>query len=352
MRAITDLPSLIKDLSPQQQHLFQRIFDVSADTGRLTVPEDMQGWVEDTFGEVDDVEEQRIVRIANRLTDEAALFNGLRANRPIDAEESVDVDDLIEEHSDGPFSTPKTGTPEDVFGRVENKYAVSASNIAKYDARHGLIIADDVDPLSFDQADLRGRFALADDWFDAASDEKHRYPFLMWNCLWKSGASIVHSHMQLLLAKSRPYRRIDRLNRSAKIYKESFERDLYDDIHRAHDTVGLSLDLDGVDAYAHLTPRKEKEVVITADDRGEAMADAVHTVLRTFIDDLGVQSFNVGVYYPPRSDEEWHLPVVARIVDRGSLESKTTDMGGMEVYGGENVVASDPYAVKRAVNDE
>ena len=352
MRAITDLPSRVKELPPKQQHLFQRIYDVSVDNGELRVPEDMEGWVEDTFGGVDAVESQDIVRIANRLTDEAALFNGLRADRPIDAEESVDVDELIEEHRDGPFSTPKTGTPEDMFGRVENEYGVSASNIAKYDARHGLIIADKVDPLSFSKEDLRGRFDLADDWFEAACDENHRYPYLMWNCLWKSGASIVHSHMQLLLAKDRPYRRIDRLNRSAKIYNDSFESDLYDDIYGAHDTVGLSLDVDGVDAYAHLTPRKEKEVVITADHRSDAMADAMHSVLRTFIDDLGVQSFNVGVYYPPHSDESWHLPVVARVVDRGSLESKTTDMGGMEVYGGENVVASDPYAVKRAINSD
>ena len=233
MRAITELPSYVKDLSSKQQHLFRRLFDVSAETGRLAVPEEMEGWVEDTFGDVDDVEEQRIVRIANRLTDEAALFNGLRADRPIEASTSVDVEEVIEEHADGPFSTPKTGTPADTFGRVENKYGVSASNVAKYDARHGLVIADEVNPLSFSEEQLQGRFDLATDWFDKATDETHKYPFMMWNCLWKSGASIVHSHMQLLAASKRPYRRIDRLNRAAKIYQDSFERDLYDDITSA-----------------------------------------------------------------------------------------------------------------------
>lgn len=345
---ITDLHERLSELSPTEQHRFQRLYDVTVDEGRLEVPKDMKDWVADTFGTVRSVERQSIVRVTNRVTDEAALFNGLRADRPIDASSSVDLDEVIDEHRGGPFSEPETGTPEDTFGRVRGDHGVSASNIAKYDARHGLVIADEVDPLSFDAEELRDRFDVADAWIDRASDDAHRYPFLMWNCLWKSGASIVHGHMQVLVAKDKPYRRIDTLERAAAAYEDSFDADLYEDIVDAHRDAGLTLGFDGVDGFVHLTPRKEKEVVVVADEVSASFVDALHDVLRVLIDETGTRSFNAAVYYPPRSDESWSLPVIGRVVDRGDLGEKTTDMGGMEVYGGENVVASDPYKVKRA----
>jgi hypothetical protein len=347
MRNIHDLESYVHDLSPDEQHRFRRIFDVTVDEGDLVIPEDMEGWVEDTFGSVEAVESQDIIRATNRLTDEAALFNGLRSDRPVDATTDVDLDAVVDDHRDGPFSTPETGTPADTFGRVRGDSAVSASNVAKYDARHGLVIADEVNPLSFSEEDLRDRLDVADRWFDEASDAAHRYPFLMWNCLWKSGASIVHGHLQLLVAKDKPYRRIDTYERASRAYADTYDSSLLDDMVGAHADVGLDLGLD-VDAFAHLTPRKEKEVMIVGDTVDDAFVSTLHTVLTTLIDELGMRSFNVGLYYPPRADEDWELPVIARVVDRGSLDAKTTDMGGMEVYGGENVVGTDPYEVVRA----
>ena len=41
------------------------------------------------------------------------------------------------------------------------------------------------------------------------------------------------------------------------------------------------------------------------------------------------------------------FPVVIRMVDRGSLSSRTSDIGGMEMFA-ESVVASDPVAVHQA----
>ena len=47
--------------------------------------------------------------------------------------------------------------------------------------------------------------------------------------------------------------------------------------------------------------------------------------------------------------ESWEgFPVVARIVDRGDLNSRTSDVGGMELFA-ESVVASDPFAVAAAL---
>ena len=44
-------------------------------------------------------------------------------------------------------------------------------------------------------------------------------------------------------------------------------------------------------------------------------------------------------------EEDWNgFPVVVRIVDRGDLDSKVSDVGAMELYAA-SVVASDPFEV-------
>ena len=78
-RRITGLPGLISALSPEERAVAERLFDVSATTGRLDPPEEMRAWIEKSFGSVDAVLEQRIVRVTNRVTLQGTLFNGLRA---------------------------------------------------------------------------------------------------------------------------------------------------------------------------------------------------------------------------------------------------------------------------------
>jgi hypothetical protein len=141
-RRIADLDSLIKGLSPEKQELAGRLFDVITTTGRLVVPEEMRGWVERTFGSVRAVQEQRIVRVTNRVTLEGALFNELRAARPIDAHGAApDLRREIESTTGDPFCSPEERTPADVFGRVRGSYSTTASNVAKYDGFHGLVVS-------------------------------------------------------------------------------------------------------------------------------------------------------------------------------------------------------------------
>ena len=89
---ITDLPALIEDLSLEDRRLAERILATSATTGRLDPPEGMRDWIEKSFGSVDAVTEQRIVKVTNRITLEGTLFNGLRASRPLDTGVSLDLD--------------------------------------------------------------------------------------------------------------------------------------------------------------------------------------------------------------------------------------------------------------------
>src|SRR5215211_6841562 len=146
-RKITDLPDLISDLSPEDRALANRIFDVSATTGRLDPPEAMHAWIEKSFGSVDNVTAQRIVKVTDLVTVEGTLFNELRASRPFDTGVGLDLDREIAATEGDPFCHPKEGTPADVFGRVEGEHAITASNVAKYDGFHGVIVFDDHNPL-------------------------------------------------------------------------------------------------------------------------------------------------------------------------------------------------------------
>src|SRR5829696_6939741 len=102
-RKITDLEALISDLSPEDHALADRIFDVSATTGRLDPPEAMRAWIEKSFGSVDQVTAQRIVKVTNRITFEGTLFNELRASRPLDTGVSLDLDREIAATEGDPF---------------------------------------------------------------------------------------------------------------------------------------------------------------------------------------------------------------------------------------------------------
>src|ERR687890_401641 len=64
-RAITDLPDLISGLPGEDRAIAERIFDVSTTTGRLVPPEAMHAWIEKSFGSVDRVTAQRIVKVTS-----------------------------------------------------------------------------------------------------------------------------------------------------------------------------------------------------------------------------------------------------------------------------------------------
>ena len=264
VRKITDLPDLISDLSPEDRAIADRIFDVSSTTGRLDPPEAMYAWIEKSFGSVDNVTAQRIVKVTNRITLEGTLFNELRASRPLDTGVSLNLDREIAATKGDPFCHPKEGTPADVFGRVEGDHATTASNVAKYDGFHGVIVFDDHNPLHLTPEKVAGYVSVGLEWGRKAleADPEARYPFLMWNCLWRAGGSIIHGHAQVTATRGSHYPKIERLRRAASAYKREHGSDYFEDLHSIHASLGLDVPLEGIRAFASLSPIKEKELVV------------------------------------------------------------------------------------------
>jgi hypothetical protein len=345
--AITDLVATLAQLSETERARFDRLFHVSESTGLLVAPDSMRTWIEGFFGSVEAVEQQKIVKTTNLVTFEGTLFNALRSSRPMPAGSPNELDEIVTSNEGDPFCRPEDGTPEDIFGRIKGSHAVTASNVAKYDAFHGVVIYDDHNPLEFSRDAIVDYLDVGLRWGEAAleADPAARYFFFMWNCLWKSGASILHGHAQVAATRDMHYAKVEHLRRAALAYQAGCGANYFADLYAAHAALGLTLERPGVQLLASLTPLKEKEVWLFADSLGPDLGEGIYRVLNCYVQDLGVASFNVVLYMPPLAPvaEDWSgFPIIARIVDRGPLLNRTADMGAMELYAS-SVVASDPF---------
>lgn len=333
---ITRLPGIVQELAPNTAEVVSRIYSWYVEPGRMVFPDAMKEWVREKYG---DIETQQIVRVTNNLTGESTLFNSVRARRPVltpRAEGARDVQALAEA---GPFANPLKETPADTFGRIDGDHWITASNIAKYDYLHAIIIAKEGNPYVTTEPQIADMISVAVRWCQDArrSNPEAVYPFLVWNFLWRAGASIVHNHAQVLLTH-RPYTAPARIERVREEYRCRYGAEYYDDLFRVHTAIGLGLVYRNARVMAHLTPKKEHEVVIVTQSPHD-LAPALAKALECY-QNIGVQSYNAAVYMPPL-DEQGHY--VAWLVDRGDLGSRTSDIGGMELYAGTPVVSSDPF---------
>jgi len=219
--SIVELEDRIGALPAEARAAAERIYAVSTTIGTLVAPDEMRPWIEKLFGSVGAVTRQRIVRVTDRVTLEGALFNDLRARRPMSVPEKsgVEVAETIASSENDPFCHPLTGTPADDFGRISGAFGVTASNVAKYDGYHGVLVFTSHDPLApMDAAAITDHFATARTWAEAAfgRDPAAPYYFLMWNCLWRAGGSIVHGHMQMTTTRGMHYPKVERLRQAER----------------------------------------------------------------------------------------------------------------------------------------
>ena len=334
-----------------------RIYDVRTATGRLVPPEAMLPWIEKQFGSVDAVREQRIVRVTDRVLLEGALFNELRSRRPIavPAQSAADVAATIAASAPDPFCDVLAGTPADTFGRISGAGATTAANVAKYDGAHAVLVFSAHDPLvAFDAAAIAAHFATARRWAEAAvaADPEARYWFLLWNCLWRGGGSIVHGHMQMTATRGMHYPKVERLRQATVSYAAAHGRDYLEDVWRVHEALGLGVTVGPARVFATLTPVKEREVVVLG-PRGGSEADLAAGVAHALatLRGLGVLAHDLGLFLPPLRPDgaDWsRFAPVARLVDRGDPGSRTCDIGSMELYAA-SVIAADPFVVAAAL---
>jgi galactose-1-phosphate uridylyltransferase len=353
-RHISDLDALVATLPAGDKARFERIFHLCLTDGELVPPQAMHNWLASQFGSVDAVRRQQIVKVTNKVTLEGALFNALRAQRPLQAPSVAEnLEERISNSEGCDFCSPWEHTPADMFGRIQGRHSVSASNVAKYDGWHAVIIFDEHHPLLFTADQVADYLDTGQRWAQRVHqiDPRACYPFFLWNCLWRSGASILHGHAQMTLTGDMHYARVEGWRRAALRYQAANGADYFSDLVAVQRALGLALELGTATIFPSLTPFKERETHIVGRQLDDDFKSALFLVLDTFVERLGVQSFNLALYQPPLGDtpEDWSsFPHVVRIVDRGRLGNNTSDVGAMEFFA-QSVVATDPFRVADAL---
>lgn len=352
--------------------LFKRIYKFDSQIGRQIIPDSFQSKVLNYFGRrdalgniietleevVERIEKQKITKITNKWTGESTLFNSLRADRPgirgADLEkEKKYVLKLIKESEEGcDFCQAEKYTPEDEFGRIIGKYSITAANIAKYDVWSSLVIFKDHNPLNFSGDEFDDYLKTSYTWFKTVyhNHPQFVFPFFVWNCMPRAGASQIHGHCQILMSKE-PYAGVETLHKAYHNYKKEVGTDFFNDLYQVHYSLGLSHKNGNTRFFANITPLKEKEVIIISKNPFEDVKSkkTILKILKCFIESMGVFSFNLSISSPSLNKKE-DFPHITRIVDRGSLLKSTADMGGMELYGS-SVVANDPYNIINILKD-
>ena len=376
MDSIFELENNINALKLTDEYsynLFNRIFSFYSDVGMLNILPSTKQLFYSYFGQrdkngalisdiedvIESLENQRIVNIYNEWTGQGTLYNSLRSRRPgmnIDLTEkrSKLMQIMRNSKKNCDFCSPEDKTPEDVFGRVKGTHSITAANIAKYDVWSSLVIFKKHNPLEFNQEELSDYLETSFKWFETVynTDKNYKFPFFVWNCLPRAGASLVHGHSQILMTKDRSYARVESVKRASLEYKNDTKGDYLNDLYTVHKSLGLSYQLGDVRLFASITPVKEKEIIIISPgplSKLDQTKNVIYNTLRCFIDVLGVESFNMSIACPPM-DENDTFPYIIRIVDRGDISKSTADMGGMELYGS-TVVAEDPYNVIKKLRE-
>lgn len=369
-----ELPERIAALPAGVRELAERLLAVDRMQGRTVPPQAMTEWIIQHFGGVVQVQEQTILRVTNLITLDTACFNPLRAHRPQERGGTDEGDpDVLLEHMiaaqagpSDPFRDPWNGTTADCFGRIVGNYCLSASNVAKYDGWHGLVIFHEFHPLRFTRPQLLDYFDVALRWLLEAHrhDPQACYPLITWNCLWKSGASLTHGHLQMILSRGMASGKIEQLRRAVVAYRQTFGSNFFADLCQLHGALGLGFG-PGHDpltttarpcGYVSLTPVKDREVVLLGEEGGEQpllphrlipLWELTYETLRNLIDQQRVRSFNLVVVLSPLAPtpESWEdLPVHVRIVDRGDPTTRLVNVGAMELFAN-SVITVDPFLV-------
>ncbi len=364
---IDQLPAVIAALPDRERALVERLFQVVVTEGEIDPPAEMGPWLERTFGSVEATRHQRIIRVMNRWTFEGSTFNPLRSRRPgagttvaTPAADPPELRERIDRAQGDDFCQPETRTPADSFGRVRGAQMITASNVAKADGWHGVAVFDRHDPLAVDEALVHDLFTTSLDWARQArhTDPAARHFFLLWNCLWRAGASLIHGHAQMTLSHTMAHGRVEGQRAAAERYHAETGGDYFTDLASAHEALGLrTTPGHAVAGFASLTPVKEREVALMAFgaplDELARLAAPLWETLRVAMGSLGVRAYNVAVYGPPLDWDASHagwanFPLTARFVDRGAPLAPTSDIAALELFGS-SVISTDPFDLARTL---
>lgn len=394
-RTIATLPERIDGLPGGQRDAVRSIFDVSARRSDMVIPDSfapkMARWTR-SDGQSDEdalrsAAAQRAIVITDLVEARTAHYNPLRAHKPIaftkpSAGSAYSEISATEGAGSCDFCAPETMTSSEPWGRLHGAHSLTAANAFRADGAHGMLVFRRHDPLGVTLDELRDGLDVVTRWYERTREHIESggerparaqqpgpaewHPVLWWNAMGKSSASQIHPHMQMYLSPSAPGRaRLLRTARAQYAAARGAPRAdrYYTDLVAAHSALGLATRVGAASVLASLTPRAPAGELLVVGDAGaplSALAPALHAALRALIDGRHCRSFSMAFTLPPMrggsaalrgtAEEGASERVVAAILDRGDIESRTADVGGVDLVHGATIVNVDPYAIMEALD--
>lgn len=338
---------------------FHTIYLVNVREGKQSFPPNfvykVRRWLGDNDDLMKEVYNQKVIQVKNYYSLEQTVFNLLRSKRPTMKTEQ-DVWDYVsklntETKKTCDFCQYTTSTAEDIFGRVEGQFSVSASNIFKLDKWHGLFLSKKHNPVDLTEEEFVDLFNTSLKWFKKANsvDRESLYPMMIYDTLPMGGASQFHPHAHGFLA-SQYLGHMAVQHTAALRYEDENGSEYWSDLIEAHHALGLSVTLGDAIAISPLTPVKEHEIMIFCNSPGMDMFRLFYYVIQTYYK-LERLCFSTGLVLPVmNSKNRPSLPAIIRIGTRGQCNSHTNDVSSLDLYMMQNVQV-DPYRIIKSLQE-
>jgi len=200
-------------------------------------------------------------------------------------------------------------------------------------------------------------FRTAFKWFLEVNrhDKRANYPYLMWNLRFRAGASIYHGHMQMVLNKYSHVPEYKKIVKAIKSYKKQ-GLDYFRDLFEIYEALGLFYKMEGKTLEEatyilfSLTPYKDKEIVFITDKFSDTFAISIFRCINALIKEAGLESLNMGIVFKPFLNEDNEMKIIGKIIDRQSTSLLASDISGMRIFGGIDVITDDPFLLSKNVS--
>ncbi len=277
---------------------------------------------------------QKITIIRNKFLNTETIFNISRGKRHLPKKSFFLKDDY------DPFCRSDL-TINDEVGPMENEAVKIVTNISKMAPFHSVLYFKKHEFDDLNERDLIYSFDLAHLWFKKIEEKfKTKTNILIWNYNYRSGASIYHTHFQLLSFYHTPMK-FEFLEKKLEEYQKNFRKDYFEDLFKALKFLGLAKKENKLKIFLNLTPVKEKEINFLGEFKGENVLCFWNYLkkLRSF----GFENFNF--LYLANSEK---IKNIAFLVDRGESYKIVSDFGSLEVFMN-SVVSYDPFELAEKI---
>jgi hypothetical protein len=278
------------------------------------------------FENFPEFQKQQLIFIKDKVLNKEAIFNLSRKRRPQPRKEKEETKEDYD-----PFCEPQNLTPIDELNRLENESAITAANLSKMADYHSLVIFKKHNLAEINEKDFVSIVDLAYQWFEKIKnlDNEIKSRILIWNYHYRSAASILHPHFQVLAYKNLPLK-IKFHQEKLKEYQEKYQSNYFDDYFRIAQKLNLGKEENNFRIWISLTPEKEKGLNFYGDlnNNSQFLWQILKRLLETETESFNL-FYNLEVGY-------------GFLVDRGEINKKNSDFGALEIFG-LPVVSFDPF---------